>query len=65
MNTYDTDIQNLTCTCKDWQETRKDYTTNDPRRLCKHIINKLDINNLPSSIKYFKESIEFYQEKEN
>lgn len=64
MNTYDTDIQNLTCTCKDWQETRKDYSISDPRRLCKHIINKLDIINLPSSIKYFKESIEFYQEKE-
>lgn len=64
MNIYNTNIQNLTCNCKDWQKTRKDYSTNDPRRLCKHIINKLDINNLPSSIKSFKESIIFYQKKE-
>ena len=64
MNTYDTNIAKLTCSCLDWEETRKEYQTNDPRRLCKHIINKLDINNLPSQIYKFKESIEFYQEKE-
>lgn len=64
MNTYNTNIIKLTCSCLDWEETRKEYQNNDPRRLCKHIINKLDINNLPSQIYKFKDSIEFYQEKE-
>ena len=64
MNTYDTDTKKLTCTCKDWTESRKEFSLNDPRRLCKHIINQLDINNLPNEIKRFKTSIKFYQEKE-
>ncbi len=64
MNIYNTDIAKLTCTCKDWIETRKDYPIDDPRRLCKHIINKLDINNLPTKIKRFQASIQLYQEQE-
>jgi hypothetical protein len=64
MNEYNTDIVKLTCSCQDWKETRQQYKLNDPRRLCKHIINKLNINNLPIEISKFKESIEFYQKKE-
>ncbi|MDY0194203.1 MAG: hypothetical protein RBR93_11880 [Aliarcobacter butzleri] len=64
MNEYNTNIPNLTCSCPDWKETRVQYSISDPRRLCKHIINKLDIDNLPNSIAKFKESIKFYQEKE-
>ncbi|MBS4068677.1 MAG: hypothetical protein KGZ62_08755 [Sulfurimonas sp.] len=64
MNEYNTNIVKLTCSCPDWKETRQQYKLNDPRRLCKHIINKLDVNNLPLEISKFKESIEFYQEKE-
>jgi len=61
---YNTNIEKLTCSCPDWEETRKQYLKNDPRRLCKHIINKLAIDNLPCTIGKFKESIEFYQKKE-
>jgi len=64
MNEYNTNILKLTCSCPDWKETRQQYKFNDPRRLCKHIINKLDINNLPVEISKFRESIEFYQKKE-
>ena len=64
MNKYNTNIIKLTCSCPDWKETRQQYEVSDPRRLCKHIINKLDINNLPLEISKFKESIEFYKEKE-
>lgn len=64
MNEYNTDILKITCSCPDWKETRKQYSIDDPRRLCKHIINKLNINNLPHSIAKFEESIKFYQEKE-
>jgi len=63
MNIYDTDIKNLTCTCKDWTETRKIYPVNDPRRLCKHLISQLDINDLPLEIKRFQASIQLYQDK--
>lgn len=62
MNTYDTDSENQTCTCIDWKETRKEFNIDDPRRLCKHIIVKLDINNLANELKYFKESLKYYQE---
>ncbi len=64
MNDYNTNILKLTCSCQDWKETRQQYKLNDPRRLCKHIINKLDMKKLPSEIAKFKESIEFFQEKE-
>ena len=64
MNVYNTDIEKLTCSCKDWEETRSNYSMDHPRRLCKHIINKLDTNNLPINLKYFKEDLEFYKEKE-
>jgi len=64
MNIYDTDIKKLTCSCPDWMKKRNNYPFDNPKRLCKHIINKLDIANLPEAIKHFKESIEVYQEKE-
>jgi hypothetical protein len=64
MNTYNTDSENQTCTCLDWKETRQEFKLNDPRRLCKHIINKLNINNLSKELMYFKESLEFYKSKE-
>jgi hypothetical protein len=64
MNEYNTNILKLTCSCPDWKETRIQYSTSDPRRLCKHIINKLNFDDLPYSIAKFKESIKFYQEKE-
>lgn len=64
MNTYDTDIKKLTCSCPDWIKKRNNYPLDNPKRLCKHIINKLDVANLPESIKHFKASIEVYREKE-
>jgi len=64
MNKYNTNIKNLTCSCLDWIETRVNYATNDPRRLCKHIIYNLDIDNLNDELKYFKEDIIFYKSKE-
>lgn len=35
---YNTNIDTLTCTCKDFLIDRKLYSINDPRRLCKHLI---------------------------
>ena len=64
MNLYNTDIKNLTCSCKDWLKSRKNYSYDDPRRLCKHLISKIDINNLPNSIKIFREDILYFKEQE-
>ena len=64
MNKYNTNIKTLSCSCLDWQESRSQYGLSDPRRLCKHIIKKLDLNNFAFEISKFKESIKFYQEKE-
>ena len=64
MNTYNTDSKNQTCTCLDWKETRQEFKLNDPRRLCKHIVCKLNIDNLPTKLKYFKKSLEYYQKNQ-
>lgn len=60
---YTIDLKRLTCACKDWQDTRRNYPLKDPRRLCKHLIHGLDVNNLPLPIFKFKDYIKFYQEK--
>lgn len=60
-NKYSTNTEKLTCTCPDWLEKRSQHATDDPRRLCKHIIKKLDLNALPKSIQHFRESIAYYQ----
>ena len=64
MNKYNTNIDAITCSCLDWIESRQNYALNDPRRLCKHLINKLDIENLPSELFKFKEDISYYQKNE-
>lgn len=40
---YSTNIENLTCCCPDWLINRKQFLKNDLRRLCKHIIAKLEV----------------------
>lgn len=64
MNTYDTNIKTQSCSCLDWLERRSHYSMDDPRRLCKHLINDLDINNLDSELRYFKEKIEYCKKYE-
>ena len=59
---YDVDLANQSCTCNDWILERSNYPKDDPRRLCKHIINQLDIDNLSSELRYFRDSLQYYQE---
>lgn len=42
-NKYLTNVSELTCSCLDWKLKRAHYKKNDPRRLCKHLINKFDL----------------------
>jgi hypothetical protein len=60
---YKTDVNNLTCTCKDWIETRKSFDINDPRRICKHLLAELDIESMPNKLDRFYESFKYYKEK--
>lgn len=60
---YETDINNLTCTCKNWTLLRSQFPIDDPRRLCKHLIKKIDINKMDSNLNRYKYEIEFYKNK--
>lgn len=42
---YTVNLENLTCTCKDWSCRRHNFPKGDDRRLCKHIIEAIDILN--------------------
>lgn len=64
MNKYNTNINELTCDCLDYQYIRSVYSKDNPRRLCKHLINKIDIEKLSKELNYFKEDILFYKENE-
>ncbi len=64
MNLYDTNIKNLTCSCKDWTERRNIYSYDDPRRLCKHIIHMLNTEDLPKQLQHYREELEYDQKKE-
>lgn len=38
INKYKKDLSKLSCGCPDWLERRSNFSINDPRRLCKHLI---------------------------
>lgn len=40
---YSVDINNLTCTCKDFTCRRHHYPLDDPKRLCKHIREAIEL----------------------
>lgn len=58
---YKTNINTLNCNCKNWLMTRNNFPKNDPRRLCKHLIEKLDETNLPKEIFKYKHNILYYK----
>lgn len=41
-NYYEVDLNDLTCTCKDWSCRRHNFSKDDDRRLCKHLIEAMD-----------------------
>ena len=59
---YIVNLDELSCTCKDWTVERFNYSKDDPRRLCKHIIQKIDICTLSNELKYFAGSIKYCKE---
>lgn len=61
---YYVNLSELSCTCKDWALERFIYNKDDPRRLCKHLIEKIDLNTLSEDLKYFREKIEHHKKYE-
>jgi DNA-directed RNA polymerase subunit M/transcription elongation factor TFIIS len=63
MNSYDTNTEEQTCSCTDWEKRRHIYPFNDPRRLCKHLIKQLDLHNLPEELKIYGQELLFKQKQ--
>lgn len=56
---YEVDLSDLSCNCKDWTCRRHNFVKGDRRRLCKHLIEALELTqSLPS------DNIEFQSKKE-
>jgi hypothetical protein len=48
---YNVNLEELTCTCKDWSCRRHNFPKDDNKRLCKHLSEALELNSLVSSKK--------------
>jgi hypothetical protein len=43
---YEVDLNELTCTCRDWTCRKHNFPKGDKRRLCKHLIEAIELNTL-------------------
>lgn len=48
---YEVNLEELTCSCKDWTCRRHNFSKGDNRRLCKHLVEAIEIS---SSISHFE-----------
>lgn len=46
---YEVNVDELTCTCKDWTCRRHNFSKDNPRRLCKHLVQALELDKLVNS----------------
>lgn len=54
---YKVDVSEVSCSCKYFQITLKKYPADDPRRLCKHLIQAFMEKGLPDQLEHFKDEI--------
>ena len=55
---YNINLNELTCECAHFKADRLNYSQNDPRRLCKHLVKALfDLDYVPISLTEFKEKV--------
>jgi len=54
---YKVDFDETSCSCKYFQITLKKYSIDDPRRLCKHLIQAFMEKGIPESLQPFKDEI--------
>lgn len=57
------DIRSLFCTCNEFKEYRQNFSKNDPRRLCQHLVKGLNNENLPEDLVQFKPEISYWVSK--
>ena len=50
----------VTCSCPDFHKRRKTFDTDDPRRLCKHLIGVLDAQGAPEELLKYEEGLSFW-----
>lgn len=43
---YEVDLNELTCTCRDWTCRKHNFPKGDKRRLCKHLTEAMELNSL-------------------
>lgn len=41
---YEVDLNELTCTCRDWTCRKHNFPKGDKRRLCKHLVEAMELN---------------------
>ena len=46
---YDVNISELTCTCRDWTCRRHNFPKGDNKRLCKHLVEAIELDSLINS----------------
>jgi hypothetical protein len=57
---YEVNATLITCTCPNFREDRQQFSSNDPRRLCKHLVKHfLKNNSLPPNLYFYKDGIEW------
>ncbi|WP_320176196.1 hypothetical protein [Maridesulfovibrio sp.] len=56
--TYYVDPVQLSCSCSDWKKCRAGFSQDDPRRLCKHLINScVGQDKIPTSLSLYDEAL--------
>lgn len=62
--TYYVRPEQLSCNCPDWQKRRQQFKQDDPRRLCKHLVQYyIGQNKLPKSLSLYQEALEWFYKK--
>ena len=46
---YEVNISELTCTCRDWTCRRHNFPKGDNKRLCKHLVEAIELDSLINS----------------
>ena len=62
--TYHVSLEQLSCTCPDWQKRRGQFNKDDPRRLCKHLVQYcIGQDKLPKSLSLYQEALEWFYKR--
>ncbi|MCL5022684.1 MAG: hypothetical protein M1497_04850 [Nitrospirae bacterium] len=58
---HDISLKTITCSCESFRKERERFRSDDPRRLCKHLVRSfIDVRSLPEDLALYREGIEWY-----